>query len=343
MKEWMTRGFSNEHAHLDKGMLYTFLPYKDEPVPIRAEWTRQAKAAFTKQDIYDRAEKALQTMLAYGTRYVRTHVDVDPLVGLKGVEALLELKERYEDRIVIDLTAFAQEGFDRFPQSEALLLEALRMGKMGVGGHTLADGDGEAHIDRVLSIAEAGGAEWAEFHTDESGRPEHFLLPYLATAAEKRGWGGRCYAIHCNSLANVTEKEAEEAIELVSRSGLHVTVCPTAIATRALAPVKKLRKAGVRVGLGSDNIGDFFNPYGSGNMLHYAQLLAYVQRFYEPEESEYLVGLLLQEPAHAESAAKTDKLEIRYRYDNGTARELIAHAKAPRAFTPLREGALGYE
>jgi Cytosine deaminase and related metal-dependent hydrolases len=338
MNEWTTRGFANEHAHLDKGMLYASYPYQDEPGPIRAEWTRRAKGAFTKQDIYDRAEKALRTMLDYGTRYVRTHADVDPLVGLQGIEALLELKERYADRIVIDLTAFCQEGFDRFPQSEELLLEALRMGKMGIGGHTLADADGKSHIDRIFSIAEAGGAEWMEFHTDESGRPEHFLLPYLAKETERRGWGGRTYAIHCNSLANVTEKEAEEAIALVARSGLHVTVCPTAIATRALAPVKKLREAGVRIGLGSDNVGDYFNPYGSGNMLQYAQLLAYIQRFYEPAETEYLVGLLLQDPIHADAAAKLEKLAVRYRYDDGAARELIAHACSPRSSISLREG-----
>lgn len=329
MSSWSIRGFMNEHAHLDKGMIYVNEEYKDEPAPIRAEWTRKAKAGFTKIDIMKRAESAIQAMLHYGTCYVRTHVDVDPLVGLSGIEAMLELQMKYKSQIVIDITAFSQEGFERYPETNELLREALKLGRMGIGGHTLADSDGEKHIRRIFDIAESGGAEWVEFHTDESGRPEHFLLPFLAHETEARGWGGRAYAIHCNSLANVTELEADRAIELTARAGLHVTVCPTAVATRAVTLTKKLKDRGVRIALGSDNIGDYFNPMGSGNMLHYAQLLAYIQRFYEPAEMDYLIEILLNPPANAESAASVLQLPVCYQYSSSHSRELLTHALAP--------------
>lgn len=329
MSEWTTGGFINEHAHLDKGIIVPRVTYKDEPAPVRAEWTRQAKAEFTKADILQRADAAIRQMLRYGTAYVRTHVDVDPLVGLKGIEALLELQEKYKSEIVIDITAFCQEGFDRFPETEQLLEEAVRMGRIGIGGHTLTDRDGRGHIRRIFAIAEKTGAEWIEFHTDESGRPEHFLLPYLAEETARRGWSGKVYAIHCNSLANVSDEEAAHAIELVSQAGLHVTVCPTAVATRAVTRTKQLAKAGVRIGLGSDNIGDLFNPLGSGNMLQYAQLLAYIQRFYEPQEMEFLLNIIQQKPAIAESAEALKNQKVSYTYDSGCPRELLAHAPAP--------------
>jgi cytosine deaminase len=319
----------NEHAHLDKGMLIPTAVYKDESAPVRAGWTREAKAAFTKADIIERAEKALKTMIHYGTAYVRTHVDVDPLVGTRGIEAILELKKKYESQIVIDITAFSQEGFDRFPESADLLKEALSMGVMGIGGHTLADSNGMDHIRRIFTLAEKYNAGWVEFHTDESGKPEHFLLPFLAEETARRGWGGKTYAIHCNSLAAVEEREAANAIELTAKAGLHVTVCPTAIATRAVTLVKRLRNSGIRIGLGSDNIGDYFNPLGSGNMLQYAQLLAYLQRFYEPAEMDYLIGIIQRVPEIKESEAAIMSLPEAYRYDSRSARELLTHAPTP--------------
>ena len=336
-QSWQIRGLSNEHAHLDKGMLVPVSAvYTDAPAPVRGGWTREHKARFTKQGIYERAEAALQQMLTYGTTYVRTHVDVDPLVGLNGVEALLELQANYADRVVIDLTAFNQEGFERYPETEELLAEALQMGRIGIGGHTLTDSDGQAHIRRIYDLAERRDAPWIEFHTDESGKPEHFLLPYLAREAMSRGLGSRVYAIHCNSLANVPDEAAQDAIGLMVSAGLQVIVCPTAIATRAITRTKDLLAAGVRLTLGSDNMSDLFNPLGSGNMLQYAQLLAYVQRFYEPGEQQALLDMLLAEPVDAEAALKLGQLDAEVLYSTDDVRELLAHAPRPAA---MRRGA----
>lgn len=329
MQPWSTRGFSNEHAHLDKGMLAPGVAYADAPPAIRGGWTREHKAKFTRQDIYDRAEAALQSMLRYGTTYIRTHVDVDPLVGLKGIEALLDLQRDYEKQAVIDITAFNQEGFERFPETAELLEEALGMGRIGLGGHTLTDSDGEGHIRRLFELAERKVAPWLEFHTDESGKPEHFLMPLIAEESLKRGWAGNVYAIHCNSLANVSDLQAETAIELAVSAGLHIIACPTAIATRAITRTKQLIKSGLRVSMGSDNIGDLFNPLGSGNMLHYAQLLAYVQRFYEPIEQRALLDMLMLEPADADAARRLAELGRRVVYETGRTDFLLAHAPRP--------------
>ena len=65
---------------------------------------------------------------------------------------------------------------------------------------------------------------------------------------------------------------------------MKVTVAPTAISTRHIAPVKRLLEAGIPVGLGSDNIRDFFNPLGSGDLKLAATLLAYSQAFFTEDE-----------------------------------------------------------
>ncbi|WP_062048350.1 amidohydrolase family protein [Bacillus sp. JCM 19034] len=322
-------GWMNYHAHIDKGFLPPPFRYKDAPAPTRAEWTREAKMLMTKKEIKEAAEKALAKMQYYGTVYVRTHVDVDPLFELRAVEALKELQEEWKDRIVIDLIAFNQEGFDRYPETEVLLKEAVQLGVQGIGGHTSMDQEGQKHIDKTIQLASLANLDWIEFHTDETGRIDDFNLPYLAKVTKEHGLGSKVTAIHCCSLANVEEKVAMEAIEAVADSGMTVTTCPTAIATRSLTRVKDLANAGVKIQIGSDNLRDHFNPLGSGNMLQYGQLLAYVQRFYEPEEMSEIINWLSARPDLETVQERLKEIKYYPTYDLKLKSELLAEAPAP--------------
>ncbi len=323
------KGFMNYHAHLDKGNLIPPNVYQDAPVAQRAEWTRQLKAEFTIEDIKNRASQILDVMSSYGTTYVRTHVDVDSLVGLKGIEALLQIQEKYRDRIVIDLVAFAQEGFDRFPETETLLREAMSMGVKSIGGHTTADQAGKKHIDRIFEIAEREQVELIEFHTDEPGKAEHFLQPYLAEVTMKRGWQNRVTAIHCNSLAMVEEDEARRVAEMTAEAGMMVTICPTAIATRSLTRAKMLSEAGVKLQLGSDNVRDYFNPFGSGNMLHYAQLFSYILRYYQPDEMAEIFAALTTPPKHLGAEERLNQLTGSYLFPVSSIHDLFTYVPKP--------------
>ena len=321
---YTVRGWANAHTHLDKAGLVPELTYTDVAPSQRAELTRVRKQTFQLADIQSRADAMLSRMAAAGTVYVRTHVDVDPIVGLRGIEALLALREQYTGRMIIEIIAYNQEGFDRFPEVPVLLREALRMGADGLGGHTSIDEDGRLHIDRMLRLALEEGAQRMEFHTDETGHRQDFLLPYLAGRVLDMGIGDRVSAIHCNTLAYVDPAASAAALSLVARAGMSITICPTAIATRRIAPVKKLWEAGVRLELGSDNMQDLFNPLGSCNLLQYAQLLAYTQRLFESRDLERLLRMM--------SAVPDIPLRGAYQYGVSRPAELIAEAPLPFAF-----------
>ncbi|WP_163538470.1 amidohydrolase family protein [Gracilibacillus sp. YIM 98692] len=322
-------GWMNYHTHIDKGFLPENQKYKDAEAPVRAAWTRDIKMMRSKAEIKQAAAQSLEKMYQYGTSYVRTNVDVDPLFELRGLEALLELKEEWKEKIVIDIVAFNQEGFDRFPETEVLLKEAIKLGVDGIGGHTSMDEDGEAHIDKIMDLAEKASVDWIEFHTDETGRIDDFHLPYLAKVTKERELGEKMTAIHCCSLANVKDDLASKTIEAVAQSGMSVTTCPTAIATRSLTRIKELSSAGVPIQVGSDNLRDFFNPLGSGNMLQYGQLLAYVQRFYEPAEVENILEWLQKAPSNSRVQSELKKLKHTFLYKIDAERELLAEAPAP--------------
>lgn len=284
-------GFVDCHTHLDKCLLNEQQPYQEGTGPQKGALTYEMKKNFTVEDITVRAEKMINKAIKAGTLHWRTNVDVDGSVGLKGIEALLKLKKKYEKRIHIQVAAFAQEGVFWDGQTEVLLEQALTMGADLVGGHTIAKGEGEKHIDFILALAKKYGVN-ADFHLDESGNREHYLLPYLSKKIVENDLHGRVNGIHLCTLSALTPEDLEEAMKYIEDAQLSVTVAPTAISTRNIAPVKRVLKTGVPVGLASDNMRDFFNPLGSGDVKQVALLLSYLQRFFLQEEVEQVFSMI---------------------------------------------------
>ena len=289
-------GFVDAHTHLDKSLLQPASPYVDGTGPEKGKLTLARKQGFTKADIKQRASQMIERAIKAGTLIWRTNVDVDPSVGLQGIEALLELKEQYKDQIQLQVVAFAQEGVFTDPSIPDLLRQALTMGADAVGGHTIIAGEGKPHIDLILSLAKEFNVE-ADFHLDESGNLDHYLLPYVADQMIALGLQGKVNGIHCCTLGNVDPATLAGAIEKIKASQLKITVAPTAISTRVLAPAKALREAGVLMGVGTDNLRDFFNPLGSGDVRDVALLLGYVQRFFTSEQVADLVSMITTQGA----------------------------------------------
>lgn len=284
-------GFVDCHTHLDKCLLNEQQPYQEGTGPQKGALTYEMKKNFTVEDITVRAEKMINRAIKAGTLHWRTNVDVDGSVGLKGIEALLKLKKKYERLIHIQVAAFAQEGVFWDGQTEDLLEQALKMGADLVGGHTIAKGEGEKHIDFILDLAKKYGVE-ADFHLDESGNREHYLLPYLSKKIVEKNLQGQVNGIHLCTLSALNPEELEDAMKYIQEAQLSVTVAPTAISTRNIAPVKRVLKTGVPVGLASDNMRDFFNPLGSGDVKQVALLLSYLQRFFLQEEVEQVFRMI---------------------------------------------------
>lgn len=289
-------GFVDCHTHLDKSLLNPLSAYVDGTGPEKGKLTLARKAGFTKEDIKARARQMIERAIQAGTLIWRTNVDVDVTVGLQGIEALLELQQEFKDRIQLQIVAFAQEGVFTDPQNGPLLKQALEQGANAIGGHTIVAGEGERHIDFILQLAKEYGVE-ADFHLDESGQRQHYLLPYLTEQMVLMGLQGKVNGIHCCTLGSLEEAELQEAIRLIQQAKLKITVAPTAISTRVLAPAKSLRQAGVLMGVGTDNLRDFFNPLGSGDVRDVALLLSYVQRFFTAEQVADMVSMITDQGA----------------------------------------------
>ena len=315
-------GFVDAHTHLDKCLLNETSDYVEGSGPDKGKLTLERKMKFSVEDIKNRAERMIVKAIQAGTLHLRTNVDVDASVGLKGIEALLSLKKKYQDHIKIQVVAFAQEGVFADGQTEKLLEDAIKMGADLVGGHTIAKGEGKKHIDFILNLAKKYNLQ-ADFHLDESGNREHYLMPYLADKMVELNLVGKVNGIHMCTLAALTPEELELAMESIKKSKLKLTIAPTAISTRNIAPAKKVLATGALVGLGSDNLRDFFNPLGSANVAHMALLLGYLQRFYQEHEVNQLFSMI--------TTMGAELLGVNYGIKEGTIADLtILEGKSPK-------------
>jgi cytosine deaminase len=300
-------GFEDAHVHLDKAFLLDRAPSREGTLAEAIRLTGEAKRGFTVEDIRARARAVLDRAVSHGTTAMRSHVEVDPAVGLQGVEALLPLRAEYADRIDLQLCAFAQEGILKAPGTEPLLREALRAGVDLVGGCPYNDTDGAAHIDAVFALAREFGTD-ADFHLDFADEPEHLHVRYVAERTRRAGWQGRVAVGHLTELAACEPAEQDRLIADIREAGLAVITLPTTDlylmgrqdarnVRRGLAPVKRLLAAGVTVAAATNNVQNAFTPIGNADPLLLGCLLVVAAHLGAEADLAAVLDMLTVAPA----------------------------------------------
>ena len=271
----VTPGLVDAHIHLDKALLTSRAPSIDGTLAEALRVTGQAKRHFTVEDIRARARRVLDMAVGHGTTAMRSHVEVDPIVGLKGLEALLPLRQEYAPALDLQLCAFAQEGILQSPGMEALLARALHAGADLVGGCPYNDTDARAQIDIVFRLAREFGVD-ADFHIDFFDEPQHLHVQYIAEQTVRHGWQGRVAVGHLTELAALPPVEQDRIVAAIRAAGLGVIILPATdlylmgrkdirSIRRGLTPVKRLLAAGVPVAAATNNVRNAFTPVGTAD------------------------------------------------------------------------------
>jgi cytosine deaminase len=303
----VTPGLVEAHIHLDKALLSDRTPSVEGTLQEAIRITAEAKRRFTVEDIRTRARAVLDIAVRQGTTAMRSHVEVDPIVGLRGLEALLPLKTEYAPALDLQLCAFAQEGILQSPGTEALLEEALRRGADLVGGCPYNDTDAHAQIDIVFRLARQFDVD-ADFHVDFFDEPEHLHVRYIAEQAVRYGWKGRVAVGHCTELGALPPADLTPIIGLLRDAGLGVITLPatdlylmgrkdTHRIRRGLAPIKRLLEAGVPVAAATNNVRNAFTPVGNANLLLTGFLLTVAAHMGTERDRGEVLRMLTVHPA----------------------------------------------
>ena len=146
-------GFIETHLHLDKSCILDRCASERGDLAEAIGEAAKAKASFTAEDVHTRASRTLEKSILHGTTHMRTHLEVDPGVGLRGLEGVLPLVREYAWAIDLQICVFPQEGLLNNPGTEQLMLEALKRGCRAVGAAPYTDSDPRGQIDRVFEMA----------------------------------------------------------------------------------------------------------------------------------------------------------------------------------------------
>ena len=276
----VTPGLVEAHIHLDKALLSDRVAASAETAADAIRLTGAAKREFTTADIGARARRVLDLALAAGTTAIRAHVEVDPIVELMGMNAMLALKREYAPAVDLQLCAFAQEGILQSPGTEALLRQALGMGADLVGGCPYNDTDARRHIEIVFALAAEFDVD-ADFHVDFSDEPEHLHVREIVRQTVRAGWQGRVAVGHLTELAALPGPEQAALIAELAAARVGVISLPLTDlylmgrrdernTRRGLTPIRRLLEAGVPVALASNNIRNPFTPIGTADPAHLA-------------------------------------------------------------------------
>jgi cytosine deaminase len=273
------------HIHLDKTLLgLAWVPNQATggQVADRIEAERKVRAARNVPEAETGANLVRQVM-ASGTLHMRSHVDIDNQLGLKNLHEILEVRERFRDLATIQIVAFPQSGIVRSPGTADLLDAAIAQGADLVGGLDPVgiDHDLDGHLGAIFAIAERRGVG-IDLHLHDVGEGGIAQVLAIADRTTAAGLQGRVAVSHAFALGSVPAEAAARTADRLAEAG--VAIMSHGPGAAPMPPVKLLREHGVRVFGGSDNIRDAWSPFGNGDMLERAMLIAYRANFRHDEE-----------------------------------------------------------
>jgi cytosine deaminase len=277
-------GFVDTHIHLDKACLLGRCGHDHGSVSEAIRAVAAMKRDFTVEDVYARGARVLERAIVHGTTRMRTHVEIDPRIGLRGFEAIKALKRDYAWAIDLSICVFPQEGLTNDPGTEELLHEALRDGGDLIGGCPYMDTDPFAQLEKLFDLAGAFDVD-VDLHLDFDLDPSWRHLDEVCRQTERRNYQGRVAIGHASKLSALPPEEFNAAAALLARAGVAVTVLPatdlylmgrdaTHNAPRGLTAAHRLVEKGVLCSVATNNVLNPFTPFGDASLLRMANLYA---------------------------------------------------------------------
>jgi cytosine deaminase len=244
------------------------------------------KPSFTVEDVRERAQRTLEKCIKHGATRMRTHVEVDPRVGLRGFEGVQSLVADYRWAIDIELCVFPQEGLTDSPGTEALLVEGLRRGARVIGAAPGYDSDHAGQIRRVFELAREFDVD-IDMHLDVGATPDDMDIHLVCELTERYGFGGRVTVGHATKLSTMPVADLKVLARRIADAGVAVTVLPATDlfvmgrdrdhnVPRGLADANLLVEHGINCSLSTNNVLNPFTPYGDGSLIRMANLQANV-------------------------------------------------------------------
>jgi cytosine deaminase len=279
-------GLVETHIHLDKSCILDRCRTRRGTLDEAIAEVSRAKREFTADDVLARASRTLEKAIVQGTTHVRTHVEVDPGIGLRGFDGIKQLAAAYRWAVDVEICVFPQEGLTNCPGTEELMREALGQGARVVGAAPYTDADPHAQIDRVFRMARDFDVD-IDMHLDLGDSPEHMDVEYVCEMTGRHGYGGRVAIGHVTKMSMLPPERFEPIARRLADAGVAVTVLPSTDlflmgrgqrhnVIRGVLAAHELLHRGVNCSLSTNNVLNPFTPFGDCSLVRMANLYANV-------------------------------------------------------------------
>lgn len=277
-------GFVETHIHLDKSCILDRCASKRGDLDEAIGEVARLKKGFTEEDVAERAAKTLRKCVINGTMRMRTHVEVDPVVGLRGIEGVKAATKDFAWAIDVGICVFPQEGLLNNPGTDELMVAALKDGARAVGAAPYTDSDPHGQIDRVFEMAREFDVD-IDMHLDFGADASDLDAEYVCRKADEYGWGGRVAIGHVTKFSVMPPERLRQTARMLADAGVAVTVLPSTdlflmhrdhdhMVPRGVAPAHALLEHGVNCSLSTNNVLNPFTPFGDCSLIRMANLYA---------------------------------------------------------------------
>ncbi|MDP3417573.1 amidohydrolase [Falsiroseomonas sp.] len=270
-------GLVDGHMHLDKTLFgLPWQPHAAEPFRQSRIDADQRLLPNLPRPTADRAGELIRRCVANGTAHIRTHADITPAFGLAALQGVLAAKAAHAHAVTVQVVAFPQAGVMR--QGGAPMLDlldaAVREGADLVGGidPCEVDRNPSGQLDGIFAVAGRRGVG-IDIHLHEAAELGLYSLQEICARTKAAGMQGRVTISHGFCLGGIGESKQKAAAALMAESGVSLVTHGGGSAT--MPPLMLLRRAGVRVFCGNDDVRDTWSPYGNADMLERAAVIGW--------------------------------------------------------------------
>ena len=289
-------GFVSCHAHFDKAYFITRKGLEKSMVSMEEKWRMSdgIKRDSSVEDIKVRIRRALDVLVAQGCKVTCTFVDAYDVVGHKAIDAALAVKKEYKNKINM-LIATQPLGGLVDEKARALYEEITAKADIAGGLPSKDRPNDDQHFDYLFQIAKKLNKP-VHIHIDQENNPNERDTEKLISAVKRYGYQGRTVAVHLLSVSAQPKKYRAKIYKELAKLGIAVVVCPSAVlgmrqldqylapVHNSIANVPEMLEAGVLVGLGVDNIADFYEPFVDGDMWIELRIMQEACRYYNLNE-----------------------------------------------------------
>jgi cytosine deaminase len=300
-------GLIETHIHLDKSRIIERCPPEEMRDVNPIESVAPLKKTFTVEDVRVRAACTLEECILHGATHMRTQVEVDPGIGLRGLDAVASLIADYRWAIDIEICVFPQEGLTNYPGTDELLVEGLKRGAKAVGGAPRYDTDGPTQINRIFELAREFDVD-IDIHLDVGPTADHLYVHQVCELTEKFRRGGRVVVGHMAKLSTMPPDRLKAVARRMADAGVAITVLPATDlylmgrdqdhnVRRGVADANVLVGYGVNCSLSTNNVLNPATPYGDCSLIRIANLHANVLQVRHPRELRECFAMLTERSA----------------------------------------------